>query len=268
MPDLPFGVRALYTSRGRHELRALSQIAHGGHYICAAESSASRMRPLDLSHLKDAPLWHFGRPPSGRRNDALLYRRSQPQTQECARQAELSPIGAEKKAATNETPVSQPPAPRALRLQPREAPANRVIYLRAMDARSGLAKGPRHAYLLNVPKIRDGFNFAHFLDEVERLVGQQPRRVLSLAHEEVSAPTEVRAAASQLISFYSGARRCIRCTRSSAAAPSSSSSTCATRIRRAPNVCRARRTQTLPTTCSTTAAHMPFASNTFVCALH
>lgn len=248
MPDLPSGVRAVFTPRGRHELHALSQFENGGHYICAAENPAtsSHMRPLDLAHvLRDAPRWHCGRPPSGRRNDAALYHFSQGPFASTAKKqpAPSQPLNAgseRNQPRLHESPIElllQPPAPRALRLQPREPlAASRVIYLRAMDARSGLARGPRHHYLLNVSKIRDGLNFAHFLRDIERLMGRPARRVLSLAHEEVhsirkSAPLHfsprLSATLIRLLKLQVGvkqlrhsllcssdARRCVRCTRS------------------------------------------------------
>eukprot|EP00920_Eleutheroschizon_duboscqi_P040300 GHVT01096602.1.p1 GENE.GHVT01096602.1~~GHVT01096602.1.p1 ORF type:complete len:242 (+),score=0.27 GHVT01096602.1:360-1085(+) len=65
VPGLPFGVRSLYTPRGRDHVGTLDDLQNEGKYVCSTKSKAIG---IDLSKLQGARPWNAGgRAPSGRR---------------------------------------------------------------------------------------------------------------------------------------------------------------------------------------------------------
>ena len=79
MRSLPFGVRSIFTPRGRDMIHSLEQLEHDGQYICSTHRSYAHGLDLDrVSHSKPRA-WHGGRAPSGRRSLNSLLKFSQSQ---------------------------------------------------------------------------------------------------------------------------------------------------------------------------------------------
>ncbi|XP_061166198.1 lipoxygenase homology domain-containing protein 1-like [Saccostrea echinata] len=65
IPGLGFGVRSVTTPTGHTRISNLDALTHEGKYICS--SSRVHVRGLDMSRVGGREVWHFARPPSGRR---------------------------------------------------------------------------------------------------------------------------------------------------------------------------------------------------------
>src|SRR6218665_821968 len=72
MTDLPFGVRSIYTPRGRNCIQSVGSLQNEGRYICS--TFAGRAHGLDINRVSRDRVWNVAaRPPSGKRafNDLL-----------------------------------------------------------------------------------------------------------------------------------------------------------------------------------------------------
>lgn len=66
LPDLPYGVRSIYSPRGRTKIRTLTELNNDGHYI--ASDQRQKARGIQLSERSILlPSWRAGRPPSGQK---------------------------------------------------------------------------------------------------------------------------------------------------------------------------------------------------------
>lgn len=73
LSDLPFGVRSIYTPRGRTCIRDVSDLANEGRYVCSTYKHL--VRGLDISRVSREHAWNFAaRPPSGKRAHNNLLR--------------------------------------------------------------------------------------------------------------------------------------------------------------------------------------------------
>lgn len=72
MPDMTYGVRAIYTPSGKHYVSSVDQLVNEGHYVCT--SNTNRVRGVDLQKLSRTPRWSNARPPSGRRLYSMSLR--------------------------------------------------------------------------------------------------------------------------------------------------------------------------------------------------
>ena len=64
VPGLPFGVRSIYTSHGRHSVGSVDDLEHDRHYVC---STYKKAKGVDISRVQQSkPSWHGGRVSSGR----------------------------------------------------------------------------------------------------------------------------------------------------------------------------------------------------------
>ncbi|KAL3869892.1 hypothetical protein ACJMK2_042519 [Sinanodonta woodiana] len=75
MPQLPFGVRSVYTPAGRNRVTTLEDLTDDGNYICSTYKH--KARGLDVSKVVSRHAWHHGRPDSGQRRLNLLLRENE-----------------------------------------------------------------------------------------------------------------------------------------------------------------------------------------------
>lgn len=75
MTDLPFGVRSIYTPRGRNCIQSMASLKNEGRYICS--TFAGRAHGLDINRVSRDRVWNVAsRPPSGKRAFNELLRDS------------------------------------------------------------------------------------------------------------------------------------------------------------------------------------------------
>lgn len=65
IPGLGFGVRSITTPTGRTRISNLDALTHEGKYVCS--SSRVMVHGLDMNRIGGRDVWHYARPPSGRR---------------------------------------------------------------------------------------------------------------------------------------------------------------------------------------------------------
>ena len=65
IPGLGFGVRSITTPTGHTRISNLDALTHDGKYVCS--SSRVRVTGLDMDRVGGRDVWHYTRPPSGRR---------------------------------------------------------------------------------------------------------------------------------------------------------------------------------------------------------
>ncbi|KAK3579121.1 hypothetical protein CHS0354_022141 [Potamilus streckersoni] len=75
MPQLPFGVRSVYTPTGRNKVTTLEDLTDDGNYICSTYKR--KARGLDISKVVTRHAWHLGRPDSGQRRLNMLLRENE-----------------------------------------------------------------------------------------------------------------------------------------------------------------------------------------------
>ncbi|XP_048249875.1 lipoxygenase homology domain-containing protein 1-like isoform X2 [Haliotis rufescens] len=64
VPGLNYGVRGVFTPRGRHSLKSIQDLRDGGHYVCSTRRRFAR--GLDLEQVHSPELWHLSpKPKSG-----------------------------------------------------------------------------------------------------------------------------------------------------------------------------------------------------------
>ena len=76
MKSLPFGVRAIYTPRGKDRIHTLEDLSHDGHYICT--SNRKKAKGLDVQRVCSKRIWHHNRPESGKRSLSQLLKDFEP----------------------------------------------------------------------------------------------------------------------------------------------------------------------------------------------
>jgi retinitis pigmentosa 1 len=62
VPDLPFGVRSIYTPHGRTVINSLDDLQDSGNYVCSTHRN--KARGVDIARVSKRPTWHRGRPGS------------------------------------------------------------------------------------------------------------------------------------------------------------------------------------------------------------
>ncbi|KAK7503970.1 hypothetical protein BaRGS_00004702, partial [Batillaria attramentaria] len=63
---LPYGVRSIFTPRGRNVVRTIDGLQDAGHYICSTYKH--RAEGLDIARVAPPALWHYAKPNSGQRD--------------------------------------------------------------------------------------------------------------------------------------------------------------------------------------------------------
>ncbi|XP_046584646.1 LOW QUALITY PROTEIN: lipoxygenase homology domain-containing protein 1-like [Haliotis rubra] len=64
VPGLNYGVRGVFTPRGRHSLKSIGDLRDGGHYVCSTKRRFAK--GLDLEQVHSPELWHLSpKPKSG-----------------------------------------------------------------------------------------------------------------------------------------------------------------------------------------------------------
>ncbi|XP_060083246.1 lipoxygenase homology domain-containing protein 1-like [Ylistrum balloti] len=74
MPGLNYGVRSIFTPRGKNRVESFDQLTNEQKYICSTKRHT--LKGLDLDRLDNREMWHSTRPPSGRRAYNRLVRDS------------------------------------------------------------------------------------------------------------------------------------------------------------------------------------------------
>ncbi|XP_013396607.1 lipoxygenase homology domain-containing protein 1 isoform X2 [Lingula anatina] len=74
VPGLSFGVRSIYTPKGRHSVKDVSDMQNEGRYVCSTHRNYAKGIKVEVVHPPRA--WHGGKPPSGKNayNSHLLGR--------------------------------------------------------------------------------------------------------------------------------------------------------------------------------------------------
>ena len=76
---LPFGVRSIYTPRGRDAISTLDQLEDNGNYVCS--TYLSKAKGVDVAHVQQYKLWHTGgKPQSGKRAYSRLLQDTAPKS--------------------------------------------------------------------------------------------------------------------------------------------------------------------------------------------
>ena len=71
IPGLPYGVRSIFTPRGRDKIIAADSFADAGHYVCS--SNRLQAKRMDVDRVHAPTLWHIAKPKSGIRElNAIL----------------------------------------------------------------------------------------------------------------------------------------------------------------------------------------------------
>ncbi|XP_070194990.1 lipoxygenase homology domain-containing protein 1-like isoform X2 [Littorina saxatilis] len=63
---LPYGVRSIFTPRGRDVISSVEGLQDDGHYICS--TFKHKAGGMNLNHVLPPPMWNYKKPPSGQRN--------------------------------------------------------------------------------------------------------------------------------------------------------------------------------------------------------
>ena len=72
MKGLPYGVRSIYTPRGRDMIRNIDSLEHDGHYVCS--TSRFGAKGVDISRIAAPARWNYHKPPSGQRDlNSILH---------------------------------------------------------------------------------------------------------------------------------------------------------------------------------------------------
>ncbi|XP_055956181.1 lipoxygenase homology domain-containing protein 1 [Patella vulgata] len=70
IPSLPFGVRSVYTPRGRSHIYNTDSLMHEGRYICSTHGHFAR--GVDVARVCPPDTWHLAKPASGQRQLNVL----------------------------------------------------------------------------------------------------------------------------------------------------------------------------------------------------
>ncbi|XP_021373395.1 lipoxygenase homology domain-containing protein 1-like isoform X2 [Mizuhopecten yessoensis] len=74
MPGLNYGVRSVFTPKGRDKVESFDQLTNDQKYICSTQRHT--LKGLDINKVDNREIWHATRPPSGRRAYNRLVRDS------------------------------------------------------------------------------------------------------------------------------------------------------------------------------------------------
>ena len=75
---LPFGVRSIYTPRGRDPIQRLDQLQDDGKYVCSTFSN--KAKGVDIKHLREVKQWRttVAKPQSGKRAYSKYLKETEP----------------------------------------------------------------------------------------------------------------------------------------------------------------------------------------------
>lgn len=72
MRGLPYGVRSIFTPRGRDLIRNIDGLEDDGHYVCS--TFRHRAEGLDVNRVAPPARWNYNKPPSGQRDlNSMLH---------------------------------------------------------------------------------------------------------------------------------------------------------------------------------------------------
>jgi retinitis pigmentosa 1 len=72
MRELPYGVRSIFTPRGRDVIRTVDHLENEGHYVCS--TFRHRAEGIDINRVSAPQRWNYHHPPSGQRDfNAMLH---------------------------------------------------------------------------------------------------------------------------------------------------------------------------------------------------